>query len=524
MNTTIDLAAEQAAMRARQIPAKTVQPIAVEDFSTENEVAVACAHKWTEFLIKQTPGIRPEAKAIVLRHAKTCKHQDGSEECECSKWMYVRGERERFPLFVRNWAAARERVKEYCDRRDVKMVRELQRAEEWDAEHSYQRMLLTDGIQLMIQAKLTAKDTTRNLGRDVATSKIATISKHFFAFLDRYNRSRPSAEPIRYFDQITTGLLQDQWRPTWPARTFNTKFNYRTNVIHIFHYAMDQHWMPDTRKLGGDGKCQCVACRMLALTGKGDVQSKLPFNMPDKVHTSPEWQMRYILDACKKLKSDVRPHLGQRLAALIEVGSWGGARISDTSLMARSAVDLNTGSWTYQPLKTRNTSKKWVTTQLPPHVCQLLRELPAAADSDPDYFFWTGKSLEQNAADPWHDDLSQLWALVDKRAGIRQHKNDKGQMVWGIRDPKQGGRWSKVSFHSFRNTFAVRCRMSGMSFARIGELIGDTEQTVKDHYAHYTEGVMNATTADLRQTWPTRQHEELVLRESASSVGHVAQA
>ncbi len=52
---------------------------------------------------------------------------------------------------------------------------------------------------------------------------------------------------------------------------------------------------------------------------------------------------------------------------------------------------------------------------LPPHLVELLRELP---NSNSRYFFWTGNGLHYCASNCWHASLQQLfkWAELDKRA------------------------------------------------------------------------------------------------------------
>jgi integrase len=526
----MNLDAMQAEMRGRHIVASTTEtsePTLPEICST-SDPELPYSRDWETFLADQVPGARPDAVAYVLRHKPSCKgtKKYGDKRCECPKWGYVNRERNRFSLFTNHWEIAEARIAQYRDRRDVAAVREQQRAAEWDAIHSYKRMKIADGVPLLINAKLTGKVAMMDEAgkiRDIATSKIRTYINHLQNFLKTYNAAHPNAAPVEYFDQITTALLQDHWRPTWTATTINSKNNQRTYVISVFHYAMEQHWMPDTRKMGLQGGCQCIACKLHPVDGVALTQPKLPFDMPSKKHRHPEWQTRHILAACKKLNSESRPHCGTRLAALIQVGLWSGARIVDAVLMAKSAVDLETGMWSFQPLKTRNRTGKTVTTQLPPHVCQLLRDLPAA-DSHPAYFFWTGDSTPQNGPDPWHRDLAMLWPLVDEQAQVHRYLVTKGKTreqdvwAWGMQDPAKGNRWSKVSFHSFRNTFAVRCRISGagMSFTRIAELLGDSEAIVIKHYAPYTQGVEDAVTKDLRSTWPEQsKHEEIALRKAA---------
>ncbi len=120
--------------------------------------------------------------------------------------------------------------------------------------------------------------------------------------------------------------------------------------------------MIDGRKKGMNNQCECIACRMPRVQGKADVQPKLPFNrLPRKHDGDREWQFRLILDAAlNKFISMGRPQQGRRLATFLQVMRYSGARISDTALMARTAIDEN-GYWRYQALK----NKRWCEAQLP---------------------------------------------------------------------------------------------------------------------------------------------------------------
>jgi|SRR5579871_3000064 len=130
--------------------------------------------------------------------------------------------------------------------------------------------------------------------------------------------------------------------------------------------------------------------------------------------------------------------------------------------------------------------------------------LPDAADSQPDYFFWSGKSEKKNAADPWQRDLATLWPLVDtKRAQFHRFKDGEGIVRLSIRDDITGN-LVKLGSHLFRNTFTVARRVySLMGWDRIAQLIGDDQRTVEVHYGPYTEDVKESIAADLRQSFPS---------------------
>lgn len=488
------LSLRQAQMRIRQAEAsleteiKPVTPVGASNPSRPS---------WLSADVALPRGPRPDVKVVVVRHSrgkKKCLFQrkENDKRCRCARYVYVAKERLRVPLGTGDHALAAQRAEEYADLRDITRVRQLQRDQEWDAVHSFQRVEVADGFDRFISAKQTAKDSDRNESDDVL-SKYRTMKKQFLAFLANYNGMVPEVDRVYSFDQITHELLQDHWRPTWTARSYWSKVKYRDNVISLFHYAQSNRWMIDARKKGMNNQCECIACRMPRVQGKADVQPKLPFNrLPRKHGGDREWQFREILDAAlNRFATPERPAQGRRLATFLHVMRYSGARISDVALMARTAIDEN-GYWRYKALK----NKRWCEVQLPPHVIDLLRVLPAAPDSHPDYFFWSGDSERQNAADPWQRDMALLWPLVDaRRAEFHQFKDADGIERLGIRDDITGN-MVKLGSHLFRNTFTVACRVySRMGWDRIAQLIGDDQRTVEQHYGPYTEDVKESEVA-----------------------------
>jgi len=467
--------------------------------------------RWQEFLKKQIPGVRPEARAIVLRHRKPCRSRNGqNENCECPKWGQPKGAggKARFSLYARTWKLANQRIEEYCDARDKKKVREQERDQEWDQIHHYSRKSLVDGIAEYLEfSRSTKRQRRENESTDDVLGKVRSQRDDLLEFLKEYNAKRKGQETVRYFDQLTFELLQYEWRKYWPVSTPDSINNYRGRFIRLLHFAQERHWMKDTRRNDHQGRCQCIAHQLAQVKSLGDGSKKMPFNDQPELHgDDSEWQMKYLYKACAQLNTDARPNIGIRMENFIRISRYSGARISDVSLMEKCAVDT-LGVWTYQPLKTKYTTGVWVSVQLPPSVVRELRQMPAAADTHRDYFFWTKQSSEQNAADPWFRDLADLWPLVDKEAGLEAFVDEQGRQHWGIHDAFSN-QLVAVSSHTFRNTFAVCGRIAGMTFARLAECIGDTERIVKKHYARYTRGVANAIAQDVRQTWPEKDRLE----------------
>jgi len=512
----------QEASRDRHSDADFLQSVGIEPATVTP--ATDNAHVWNAFLAKQNRSKRPEVYPIVLRHKKTCRtHKGQNPKCECPKWAQPKGggPESRFSLYCSTWTMANKRVKEYCDARDEERARNVERNLEWDANHHYQRKPLDVGFEEYLKfIKSGKRPRGENESPDPSIKKIESMRDDFFEFLRDYNSTRQGDDVIAYFHQIDFNLLQNEWRPTWAEQGLieaSTINNYVGRICRVLHFAQQEHWMMDTRKMitGSKGRaiCECIAHK-LPLREDVAHNIKMPFNdLPEDNGGDAEWQMKLLYAACPLLNDRYRPHAGVRLENFIRVMRYSGARIIDVANMAVRALDAK-GIWTYQPIKTKYTTGVWVSIQLPPDVVRPLREMPRF---HPAYFFLQQKSgkfpTEQNAPDPWHEDIAALWPLVHKRAGLEAFSDSKGNH-WGIIDAFANRRMA-VSSHSFRNTFAVCSYMKGLTWARIAECMGDTEAIVKRHYNRYTRGKINAVAADVQATWTEEQRQEQRMLETA---------
>lgn len=478
------------------------------------------AHRWEVFLKDQPRGRRPEVSAVVRQHYPFCKsRKNQNPNCLCPKYGQPRGggRDSRFPLFAKTWAMANQRVEEYMDARDAEKVREAQRNAEWDEKHGHVPKLISEGLAEIYKyaESQTRKPRQNEKTQNGKLDKHERQDKHFLEFLNKHNAEQkaaalkagqPEPAPIEYFHQLTFQLLQFGWKPTWPVKTPRTINAYRAWFAAKMHYAQEQHWMKDLRSLDQDDNCSCIAHKIGGLEISGKDNPKMPFNdmpTPEAHGGDREWQMKLLYKACPKLSTKQRPNLGIQMENFIRVGRYSGARIVDVSLMQVNAID-DLGVWTFQPLKTKYKSGAWVSVQLPPRVVRALREMPRVHR---DFFFWDNVGAEQAAQRSWTEDLFELWPLVDKAAGLEAFVDEQGLNRWGIRDAFSN-ELVAVSFHTFRNTFAVSGRIEGMSYARIAECLGNTEKIVKKHYSRYTRGLVNAISEDVRGTWSEEDRAE----------------
>ena len=435
---------------------------------------------------------RPAVQVTVKTHADECPYNAAvllgetshaklnrllTERCRCPKHVYVKQARYREALGTTNWEEAERKAKEWADAHDPEIIEK--RAEKQSKAIS--RQPIPEAFDLFIQSKNKGDDG------DPVLSKFRTMKKDFCEFLAKWNAGKPVPAQIGYVDQITTSLLEDHWRPTW----FDGKGSYwsrtkrREQVRSFFKYCVDRQWISANPAKG----------MQIIKRNKKEISPTPPFSAK---------QYEALLDGCALYESSFRDRNGkqlvitnERLAAFIEVMRWCGARISDVSLMRRDAIGAD-GIWRYTALK--NGAECQV--PVPAEVLYRLEKLQLIPALDDDYYFWSGKSRPQNAADPWQRALARLWPLCDAIVNEVIDKRNKVKV--------------QPSSHMFRNTFAVECRKAGLSYAEIGEAIGDDEQTVKEHYAAYCEEYDRQVAEKIRLT-----HRKMPKPSSSATLTHV---
>jgi site-specific recombinase XerD len=175
-----------------------------------------------------------------------------------------------------------------------------------------------------------------------------------------------------------------------------------------------------------------------------------------------------ILEACGNLEDD-NPHTVERTRAraraMCLVMLYSGMRISDTILLKRAAVDLDTGKLLLRVMKTG--APLYVRLGKP------ATEALAALPGDGEYFFWNGASKLYTAIGNARKTISRVLAV----AKVKGHP------------------------HRFRDTFSVSLLEKGENLHTVQLLLGHTSiKTTEKHYAPFVESfqrVLDAATSKL---------------------------
>lgn len=208
----------------------------------------------------------------------------------------------------------------------------------------------------------------------------------------------------------------------------------------LFNFCVKRKWI-----------AQNPAEDLEAPVGAGSAADKTPFS-------DAEIQAMYA--ACRKIgsvewKNGSRADAwtGEDVVTFVMLECFTGLRISDA---ATFDVERLSGNDCF--LRMHKTSKP-LFTWLPDELVHRLEELARRRGPRP-FMMPGGSTRVQTVADLWRRKLNKIWALC--------------------------GKWEERPHpHRFRHTFVRILLQHGVSTADVAELIGDTEQMVRKHYARW---------------------------------------
>ena len=306
----------------------------------------------------------------------------------------------------------------------------------------------------------------------------ATIERAVKVFLDELRESLAPATHKKYrllltkFKGFSTArgyVMIDQWEPT-DIREFRTSWAVSpgTAVRHMamlkpfFEWCLNNEWI--TRN----------PARLVKNPKGRDVnreEQKLPFT---------DEELKRMYDACHKYgKTSNYKWTGEDLADFISLSIYTGLRISDVALFQIDRM-LSTGEIRIRTTKAGTHVYTWI----PEWLQQRLR---ARAEKHGSFVFGVHrtKTLEV-ITEGWRRKLNKLWKLC--------------------------GTWKeKPTPHRFRHTFArILLQKPGVTVRDVAELLGNTEEMVRQHYSAWVVERQERLTRILREAFDDKPKPALV--------------
>jgi integrase len=390
------------------------------------------------------------------RHYSPCKQTGISyRRCKCPKWIQGTlpdGRSLRKSAKTRSW----EKAEMLC--------RRLEDESDPNKPEAKPRTKSVDAIQTFREDEDSRRLTEGTLKK----------SRYFFETqLTEWARK----EAIVYLDQLTPAVLT-RFRSGWTnaAQTMQRKHE---RLIAFLWFCVRMDWMTKNPAI--------VLKRIQASPAPTDYFPKEEFKaLVDATYAYGDWRGGHDFE-----------HRRDRLRALILLMRWSGLAIKDAVTLERQRLSEDGNIFLY-----RAKTGVPVYVPLPPDVHALLQSLP---NSNPHYFFWSGKGDPETAKRGWVRSL----ALLFKNTAL---KNPDGQ-------PK------RCHSHMFRDTFAVELLLAGVPIDQVSLLLGHSSVKVTEkHYAPFVKARQAQLAQSARMAWdqPAEKLAPTPVPSKKAVVAHIA--
>ena len=270
---------------------------------------------------------------------------------------------------------------------------------------------------------------------------------------------------LSYCDQADLKFIRDvnaqhltNWRSTWKDKALAKKKKFE-RVVGFFWFCSRMNWVKEN-----------------PTATMGRVIAK---HIPTDYFTSVEYakiiDASYRLDEYGERAYDAEKR-GTRIRALTELLRWSGLRIRDAVTLERSRLIDNklllyqakTGIPVYVPI--------------PPHVADLLRNVPDGLKPNPRYFFWSGNGDPKTFVANWQRSYRRLFTVAELR--------------------KPDGSIKRAHCHMFRDTFAVEMLLSGVPIDQVSILLGHASVRITEkHYSPWVRARQDQLEKSVRSAW-----------------------
>ena len=151
----------------------------------------------------------------------------------------------------------------------------------------------------------------------------------------------------------------------------------------------------------------------------------------------------------------------RRAKAIILVLRFTALRISDVAALRRDRITKEDGRWVIFIRATKNNEQIYL--PIPREMKEALDNVPTPRGAAPDgpYYFWSGKSTKRSNVGV----IGECVGAVFKKSGVKD-----------------------AHAHRFRHTLATELLEKGASFEEVADVLGDSVEVVKKHYAKWSRG------------------------------------
>jgi integrase len=298
---------------------------------------------------------------------------------------------------------------------------------------------------------------------------LAEFSEH--AAYATQKKYRLMLNKLTSFSEQRGYVMIDQWGPS-DIREFRSSWNVSARtaprrmsmVRSFFEYCHSNEWMDRN-------PARMVEHPKTRDSGDGRNEQKLPFT---------DDEIKRMYDACPKYGDGHQyKWTGEDLADFISISIYTGLRISDVALFRAERMQA-TGEILIRTTKAGTHVYTWVPEWLQDRI-------RARAKKHGDFIFGAHKPTTIDIiTETWRRRLNALWELCD-------------------------GEWKvKPTPHRFRHTFARIILQRGVSVRDVADLLGNSEQMVREHYAGWIPERQERLRKILREAFTDKPKPKIV--------------
>lgn len=437
-------------------------------------------------LKNQYGSVRP-----YTRHESDCQHRSNPNhnDCQCAKWLYVnqRGLKpRRYSLKTPSWAEANEKATEVLKGFDPEI------AEARDKKHA-EAQKDAEGETTIEEAVELWLARTEHLHGDHSTVKNyrSFFNTRLLRYVDRWNRGKSENERITHIRQLTPAFCT-RWYQSWNYK--NTTMRARWNIVRSFFNYLHQQ-----------GKISVNPVIAIKSVARERTFNNVPFS--DREYTDILNAISGIGDSVARSK-DTSVYR-ERLHVFIELLRWTGMDIGDAVKYRPSMVDRD-GVLRY--IRTKTGIQAVV--PLPPHMVELLKEIPLGPDSIPEMpFRYAGNDLDSDVHN-WSrrigqamEDAGVVEVQLVERSGVPAFDRNGRPVV------------KAANVKMLRHTFAVGCLVAGVPKENVARMLGHVGTgMIDDHYAPWVKGLDDAHIRKVRELMAQAKGQKDLLVVAAKGV------
>jgi len=418
------------------------------------------SHSQTAVESVSLPVARDAAKtvAVYTRHKPDCPKNGEPywKRCRCIKYLYIYGDGDsrQISAKTRSWEKAEDKAQDLKAAFDP--VKRLERKLE-------EKARIGDGQVEIDRAIDEFLDESKRLNRaeDTRSKYALTLSR-----LSTWCASQ--TPPVLLFSQLDVPTLR-RWIGSWHGAP-TTRHNQHQRVRTFFYFCIEQGWI------------------------KENTAKRIKNVPPQQEETLPFTQQQYdaLIEATYYYDGRGQERNGEttnsrRIRAYLKLLRWSGLRAGDAACLARHRLRDDDSLFLYQA-KVKGKASAPVYVLLPPQVADELRRVPPSACTDPNHFFWSGRSKRKSEVSNWQKIFSKVLSkATEKHPKLFRETN---------------GQPKPAHLHMMRDTFAVEYLVAGMPLEEVSRLLGHSSVVItQKHYAPWVLERQQRLAACQRTAW-----------------------